>query len=382
MIYVASLTKEDKDNAVLEGKSIITSISQVYKVITQKTCMEITFKDDFLKSNFNTTGITVFLKELKRINPLTRIIVSKNYEDYFTETMEMVQNINSSEDFLDYALKNTEELLKTFQFLVEKYSGDYNEALSANNKIATMQLEIAEATQAKEDALAKRDNLSKMYSETNRNLEILTSRINTSIGQVLDPEKSTGITVTHSNYDRILYIKEISRVRFTDTLIFYLQEIMKAMYGVSVRFLVMEAPYAYSRLDYYPNCKSHLRLSYNDVITSDIFVPGYQQKLTEDILRNPVGLPYLIVLDRTMSEHVYIRGEKVVTIYTASDYEDLKSFVPLNRIISYSKETLYINYIKNFKDLQGNEKLSKYSSMRILLDLVNMLEGVEQNVKE
>ena len=55
-------------------------------------------------------------------------------------------------------------------------------------------------------------------------------------------------------------------------------------------------------------------------------------------------------------------------------YKDLPSDIPLGRVISYSNETQYINFIKDFDKLDASAKISKYSSMPIVKNIISLLE--------
>lgn len=375
MIYVCSLNNKEVDAAALNGEQVIDNIASVYKVIASPVCTELIFKEDFLEANFNKSAVPQFIAQLKKINPKVKITLNKDYDDYFNVTTDIFNYLKSEEEFLRYCVDNTGVAMATVKKLIQKYKSDYNESLVSNNKIATMQLVVSAADEKVEEVLKKRDTFSSLYTKTADTLDKIVTKINTASDKKLDVEKFNGIKVdATNNFDKVLYIKEVSRVRFVDTLIFYIQEVVRALYNVPVRLLVIEANYADNRSIYYPTCKN--RLTYTDVANSDIFVSGFQQKIIQDVLKNPNAYPYLIVLDRTMTNDIYLKGSKISTLYTASDIKDLNGFIPLNQLISYSADTLHINFIKNFDKLSFSEKVNKYSSMAIFKHIVsNILEG-------
>ena len=110
-------------------------------------------------------------------------------------------------------------------------------------------------------------------------------------------------------------------------------------------------------------------------MAGDILMMGMQPKLMTDILKNPSNISLLIVLDRCGYIAPHIKGENVEYLYTVSDVEDIPKEVPRSRIISYQEDTLYIPLVENFQELDKGERISKYSSMEIIKQIVSLIEG-------
>jgi hypothetical protein len=164
-------------------------------------------------------------------------------------------------------------------------------------------------------------------------------------------------------------------VHYVDTLIYYVLEILKTLYGVPTRFVVIESAFAYERASLYPTCVRHTELTFRDVVDSNIYMAGFHPNLMESILKNPSNAEYLIVLDRSGFDRPYLRGENVEGLVTVSDMNDLgEGLVNRNRIISYSNTTLHVPFIKEFNNLSMEEKIGKYSSMQATKDIINLLE--------
>ena len=180
-----------------------------------------------------------------------------------------------------------------------------------------------------------------------------------------------------NNYNHILYIKELSRVHYTDTLVYYLQEILKTLYGVPVRTVVIEPYYSYGREAMYPDLAPHWKLKYEDVYGGNIFMAGYQPKLMKDILQNANHVNYLIVLDRAGYRYPHIDCPNTTVVYTASDLTDVPPEIDIDKVISYSDRSMYIPYIEDFDKLSPEDKIQKYSSMDVTKELINYLEEVK-----
>lgn len=210
-------------------------------------------------------------------------------------------------------------------------------------------------------------------NELEAKLHQLISRINYSYGKQVDEDKM--LQIEGCRYDKVLYIKEITRVHYTDTFIYYLQEILKTLYGVPARVLVIEAYYAYDRLKLYPSLKPHWNLTYRDVYESDIYMAGFQPKLARDIMQNSSAYNYLIILDRGGAGYQHILNEKIETLYTVSDPKDFPKDVDPSRIITYRGDThLIIDYIPDFDKLPSERKISEYSSMPAMQAVIELME--------
>ena len=91
-------------------------------------------------------------------------------------------------------------------------------------------------------------------------------------------------------------------------------------------------------------------------------------------MKNPSNVEYLIVLDRCGFEVPHILGDGVEYVYTMSDLEDNFDRLDPRRIISYSHSTLYIPHIEGFNELSVEDRMVRYSSMKIIKHLIELLE--------
>ena len=198
-------------------------------------------------------------------------------------------------------------------------------------------------------------------------------RINYSYEKDIDPSQFIQIE-GKSRFTRILYIKERTRVRYVDTLLYYLKEILKTLYGVPAREVVIGPYYSYGGIKLYPGLQPSFDLSYSQLYQSDIYMPGFQPGVMSDILKNPSNVEYLIVLDRCGFEVPHILGDGVEYVYTMSDLEDNFDRLDPRRIISYSHSTLYIPHIEGFNELSVEDRMVRYSSMKIIKHLIELLE--------
>jgi hypothetical protein len=101
---------------------------------------------------------------------------------------------------------------------------------------------------------------------------------------------------------------------------------------------------------------------------------GMQPNIMQDILKNASNISILIVLDRAGYSVPHITGDNVEVLYTVSDLKDVPENVPLGRVISYSDKTQFIKYIKDFDSMDTSARISKYSSMNIVKNIIALLE--------
>ena len=204
-------------------------------------------------------------------------------------------------------------------------------------------------------------------------LDSLVKRINYQYDIKVDQKRL--FHVDGNRFDKVLYFKEITRVQYTDTFIYYLKEICRVLYNMPTRVVCIEGYYADGKIPLYPDLVPHHKLREQDVISGDILMLGMQPKIMTDILKNPSNISILIILDRGGYTSPHISGDNVEYFYLASDVKDVSGNVPPARIISYGKETLYIPYIEHFEDLDKSERMAKYSSLDIMKKIISLIEG-------
>ena len=250
------------------------------------------------------------------------------------------------------------EFMDTLKYLVEQDNTGFKQMLEYSNQVSRLQ-SVIEGLQAE---LAERDYT--IQTELSNKLKYqskfhaLISRINYQYNAGVDKNKL--FHVDKNSYDKILYIKEISRVQYTDTLIYYLKEILKTLYAMPARILTIESYYADGKISQYPNLVPHHKLTERDVIKGDVLMLGMQPNIMQDILKNSSNISILIVLDRAGYSVPHITGDNVEILYTVSDLKDVPEGVPNGRVISYSETTQFIKYIRDFDKLDASARISEY----------------------
>lgn len=373
MRYITTL-EEDSD-IILNGDRCITNLRELYTVLLQKDTTEIVMKSDFVNNYFTADGLVDFVEQASIVNPNCIVRVDEVLPLFLYDRVEQLRGLRNREELM-YALQVREdEIMSTISMLCEYYLSAHKENVSANNKIATLHLLNTKAERKNLDLQEQMDSLTSVKNEYKMKLETLVSRINYSYEKDVDSNKLT--QVTGHMYDKVLYIKEVTRVHYTDTLVYYLQEILKIMYGVPCRLLVIEPYHAYNRCKMYPTCRPVYDLTKQDVFQADIVMAGFQPKLMEAVLHNPAHMNYLIVLDRGGYNVPHMYGRRIDLVYTVatvSDIEVLGFEADGEHIISYNDNTLNIPHVEAFSSMTIEERMRVYSSMPTTQKLVEMIE--------
>lgn len=370
MIYVASLAVDNSE--IIKGNRCITSPKELYEAIVKKETTEIIIREEFYEAFFTPSGLADFIKNLHDINPTIRITTEFPMGRDIESSVKHLNSLKSIPELIYVLETQPEETMKLLHTLCEQYLGSYNETLIANSRVSSLHMQNSKLLK---DLSEQREENKRLQDEKNTlfaKLHQLISRINYSYNKNVD--EKTMLEVDGCKYDKVLYIKEITRVHYTDTFIYYLQEILKTLYGVPARVLVIEPYYAYNRLSLYPSLKPHWDLKYSDVYESDIFMAGFQPNIAKDILQNSSAYNYLIVLDRDGLASPHFTHEKVEVLYTVSDEKDVPKGIDPTRIITYNGEHLAIDYIKDFNKLSSEEKISAYSSMPMMKAVIDLME--------
>lgn len=370
MKYVA-LNAIDND-ILLRGDMCITNLKELYAALVDKDTLEIELRKDFIETNFTYMALCNFVESASAIAPDVRVWAADTYYDSTSDTVSQLKTMREPFELI-YALQAAPtKIMSTIGMLCDNYMQAQDDANAANNKIANMTIQVD--TLQKELALCKsdKDKVTEQLNATQAKLSSLVSRVNFKYEKTLNVDEM--FLLRENNFNHILYIKEISRVHYVDTMIYYLEEILKTLYSVPSRLVVIEPFYSFKRASMYPGLKPHWNLTYQDVYSGDIFMAGFQPKLMKDILQDPNHIQYLIILDRGgyMEEHV--QSTNVTTIYTVSDMKDAPKDVPPTHIISYSEDTLYIPYIEDFNDKSLEMRVQMYSSMQVIKECVKFLE--------
>ena len=285
-------------------------------------------------------------------------------------------NSSRSDDFLAYVMANPSLSMSFLRELLENYNQNTMETLSLRNKIETLILENSGLA----DKLAMKDKtieaMEATYNELFAQHGNLVQKINYQYNIPYDGEGETGFKQPVINFDKILYIKEVTRVKYTDTLLYYVQNIMNTVHKKHTRYVVIEPFGANAAIKLYPNhTPTTSRLPHYALRNEDILMIGYQTDIMMSILQNTARHGFLIILDRSRSDYIYVQGDKVRPIYTFSDIEDREALnIPFSNTLSYSHRTRHIPYIEGFQNMSSQEKLVAYSELPVLKEMITALE--------
>jgi hypothetical protein len=358
-------------NKLLKGVKIVTTLTEIYLSILSQDTKELYISSEFGDKFFSPGSLATFVSDIKKLRPDISVTAEKDVSNHIYKQSEVLAEMYSAEELTYLLQSNPDGFISTLHEICQSYISKCDESLTASNLLDTARLK-SDKLNKDIDILRKsvKDEQASRL-EISSKLDILVSRLNSSFDKHINV--STILELNAHSFSGILYIKEITRIRYIDTLIYYLQEILRITYTVPARLVVIAPYYAYWQSEIYPNLKPHWELTYLDVCCSDIFMAGFQSNLMQDILRNAASNEYLIVLDRCGLRNPHIIAPKVEYVYTFSDISDISN-IDCKHKISYSKETMYIPHIPDFNSLNMSEKLSAYSSMQIVKNLINLIE--------
>lgn len=371
MTYEALLNYDNE--VVIKGSRCITTPNELYQALVLKDTSEILIHKDFADAYFTPSGLSDLIANAGTVNPFCTIKVDSEVRAFEVEAVRELSRYNSIEDVMFQLQAHPAEMMALIKMLCRSYTDTYSETLVANNKVSSLQLQVTELQQRLKEKNDDYQTLLSAKQLVESKLGMLVGRINYSYERDIDPSQFVQID-GKSKYTKILYIKERTRVRYVDTLIYYLAEILRILYSVPARVLVIAPYYAYDGAQLYPHMEPSFDLSYTKLYKSDIYMPGFQPGVVEDILRNPSNVEYLIVLDRGGMGFPHILGDGVEYVYTMSDPKDNYDNIQPSRIISYFHDTLYIPFIEDWDKLSVEVRMQRYSSMKIMKFLLELLE--------
>lgn len=372
MMYLASLEEEMKDK--VDGYKFVHTKTELDRIVANNTVAnKVVIRQDFAHEFFTPTGLMSYIENVRKVN--FNIVIELDIQDAIITNDVIIQKMTRCKDISEMVqlmLYHDVEFTDTLNQLIGKYMSNKNEMLEFSNQVARLQsiVEQQKAELEEKDYLISNELANKLQYQSK--LNALVSRINYQYNKGIDESKL--FTVDKNSYDKVLYIKEITRVQYTDSLVYYLQEILKTLYSMPTRVVCIENYYADGKIPQYPNLVPHHKLIERDVLSGDILMLGMQPNLMQDILKNSSNISILIILDRGGYSVPHVRGDNVEMLYTVSDLADKPEDVPNGRVISYSENTLFIKYIKDFEKMDMSERLSAYSSMHIVKCIVDLLE--------
>ncbi len=249
-------------------------------------------------------------------------------------------NSNNADDLISYILANPNLSVSFMKELLKTYHSSTMEVWSLSNQIANQSLENTSLNDRLKNQSERINQLQARYNKLKYKHNDLVKRINFQYGVPYEEEGNTGYRPEILNYAKVLYIKEISYVKYTQTLLYYLQNIMNTLSTRHTRSLIIEKPGAFRLCNLYPNHIPHYNLTHKDLRNSDIVMVGYQKDIMLSILQNPARNGYLLIWDRTGTDNLYVSNENVKPLYTFSDLNDNEFYnIPLSNVLSYSTST-------------------------------------------
>lgn len=367
-------TKEFNSEHTLNGYTCITEIEELHRAIVDRNTTEITFEDSFVDTFYTPSSFEELVNEISKVNPSLQLKFETPERIIMPAQVKRLTKIDTADELFLMLNNQPEKVLDIIKFLGRKYLEVNEETLIANSKLASMQLKVSSLNKQVREYEEQIDKLVRTELHSSTRLEVLVNRINNKYNGNINPDEM--FDVEGNLFDKVLYLKEITRLRFTDTLVYYLQEILRSLYGMKCRLVVMEPFNAHDKYVEYPNLVPTWSCSKLDIVSSDIFMAGIQSLTMSDILKNASNIKYLIILDRTGDTKVHVTGSNVEPLYMLSSYEDKKLYpqIPEDRIISYSADSLNIPYIPEFDEMPSEKKMGVYSSLPIMKTLIEMLE--------
>lgn len=371
MIYLASLEEgiEDKLNRYV----ILHTREEVANVVIDCThANTIIFRNDFISKYYTPSGFEEFISSTRRVNP--NIIIKLDEDLGSTQFDEMTQKINRTrtlEELMTLISYYPNEVYDTIKSITSNIEEHKEQFLGYSAQISELQNRNLSLTQEAEE-LMRQLELQQLTDESIKSrLNILISRINYQYGINYNADKT--FVVDKNSYDKVIYIKEITRVQYIDTFIYFLREILKVIYGIPTRTVVIESYYADAKVPLYKDLKPHYELTHEDVLSGNILMLGMQPKIMTDVLKNASNISFLIVLDRAGYSEPHITGDNVEYLFTASDMNDVPDTIDKSRVISYDENNLSIPYIERFDELDMTNKMALYSSFPITKSIVDLL---------
>lgn len=371
MIYLASLDEgiDDKLNRYV----IVHTREAVAEVVIDNThANTIIFRKDFISKYYTPSGFEEFMLSARKVNPNLIIKMEEDLDminfDKMTQKINNTKTLEELMTLVSYYPNEVYDTIKTITGTIETHKEKFLEYSAQISELQNRNLSLIE----EKEELARRLELQQLTDESLKSRHnILVSRINYQYGVNYNADKT--FVVDENSFDKIIYIKEVTRVQYVDTFIYYLREILKIIYGMPTRTVVIESYYADSKPPLYPDLKPHYELNHEDILSGNILMLGMQPKVMTDVLKNASNISFLIVLDRAGYSEPHIIGDNVEYFFTVSDLNDLPDTIDKTRVISYDEGTLSIPFIDRFNELDSSNKMALYSSFPITKSIIDLL---------
>lgn len=355
----------------MESYTLLHSLDEVFNVLLDTAESHVLIMgEDAVNYYFTPESYLAFIKNARNINPIITIRSEVEYtstEDMIVKKISLAQK---PQDIFDIIGGHPKEAFTTLKSLSTKIQAAVNESLIVSNRISEMHHQITSLKGEKENLQVQLAEAQKSKNYYHRMFEMLRNRVQHKFLKPL--HEDTLNFCTSNDYDKVIYIKEISHVPKVYSMIEAIQKIILMLYQTPCRLCVIE-PYGASLRSYqYPNLKLDTELTTKDILSADILMLGYHPRIMEGIMHNASGSSFIIVYDRDGSDVEHIHGSNVSTFYVSGSDAEIEAFgLPKRRTISNEEVgALYIDNVPDYNKKTASEKLATYSSMKVVSEII------------
>lgn len=416
MIYTGICdSQKDLRMAYALVSEVFSTENEMFNKIFSDNCNIVLLTDEFIKMQLNWSTLESVITQLKKIRRTIKFVVvgekiemtvpnaymlnepwvnavrtCKRVEEITAAPLprtgkkgnniiDMLQFNLAKPDFLiEYILANPQLVLPELKRLVEIETTERHQVTEMRSRLDTLVLENMRLQEELRRSREERVNLVERLQTATGNYEDLVLRINKQYGVPYADDNLHGFDIEMNRYTKILYIKELTRVHFVDSLLYYTQLVLNTLNEQPTRYCVIEKEYSYSSAKMYPHHLPHTGINYAELKSADLCMIGYRKDILQSVLQNPSDAKYLILLDRSGHDFLAVRGDRVQTLYTLSDLKDNRYYgVPADITISYNTDNFYIPVIPGFDEMSDAEKIGAYTTLEITKAFVAAIEGKE-----
>jgi len=326
----------------------------------------------------NTTPIKVNWKSPEEINWIINNLykfnssaISNTFDKIYNDFMVNVQDPSS---LAQYILKFPDESQDVLYRVFDYYNKGYKDKMAQESTINRLRIQndgLSKQLQIEEE----RNKSMSFESERVKYLYVdLINKLNDQYSLPIHDAGSLGYVVDDTTYRKILYVKQVSHLRYLPSLIYYLTTMNNSLHQEKTRYMIIEPQGKPSAQLIHPNLSLTNTPTIGELNNDDLLMVGYQKDIMHSVLNNVMNYGWLIVLDRTGTDYLFLRGKCVETLYTMNDPKDNFAFrYPSSRIVSYSRDGLHIPHVANFEEMDAHVRLKTYSDMSITKQLLDIL---------
>ena len=371
MKYIAMLKEDNRE--ILNGNQCVTSLKDLYRVILYPECNELYLRKEFTDTYFTYRGVCDFIQSVQQMFGSSLKIEAE--DELFTskdDAARTLMGIDSVEEFIYDLTRSPDRVMNAIRDMCKYYFKTQVDSSVASNKLATMYRNVQSLQRDLDMSVVQHNMLMAHNNDLRQKLEVLSNRVNYTYKRVTDTD--TMFHLEENMFIKVLYIKEHQYVKYTNSLVYYLSEILKTLYSEPVRTVIIDPYYSYQESAVQnPNFAPHWDLTYSDVSSGNIVMAGFQPHLMEDILKNASHIHYLIILDRSGCNQQFVDGYNVETYHVGP-----AKYCPIgtepNRIISDSDDTLSVPYVPDYTDLTPNERIQTWSDFDVVTQMIDTIE--------